>query len=77
MTPKFQIDIKFLIIENINYIVYFNLKNIIAIINKDKCKPNKCGLKCKKICHPNQNDLDCIKVNQSSLMAEIVECICK
>lgn len=28
-------------------------KRRIAIVSKDKCKPKKCGLECKKICPIN------------------------
>ncbi|KRX00134.1 P-loop containing nucleoside triphosphate hydrolase [Pseudocohnilembus persalinus] len=51
-------------------------KRRIAIVNKEKCKPKKCGLQCKKACPINKSDKLCIQVSSSSPMAEISEILC-
>jgi len=48
----------------------------LAIIKKEKCKPNICGLPCMKICPVNMKGADCMYVeNQSNKMA-IDEILC-
>ena len=50
----------------------------IAIINKERCKPAKCSLECKKKC-PVENSAEkkvCIDVNKQSKKAIIAESIC-
>jgi ATP-binding cassette subfamily E protein 1 len=38
-------------------------KNIrVAIINKDRCKPNKCNFECGLVCPPNRQGKECIKL---------------
>ncbi len=37
-------------------------KRRIAIINKDKCKPKKCALECKKSCPINKSGKMCVEV---------------
>lgn len=39
-------------------------KKRIAIINKDKCKPKKCGLECKKNCPLNKQGNECVLVTK-------------
>jgi len=36
----------------------------IAIINKDRCKPQRCALECKKNCPANKNEKLCIEVTK-------------
>ena len=36
--------------------------NKVAIINKDKCKPNKCNFECGLICPVNKQGKQCIKL---------------
>ena len=51
-------------------------RNRIAIVNPDKCKPNKCGLECKKKCPVNQIGKFCVVVNKDSKTANISETHC-
>jgi len=37
----------------------------IAVVNKDRCKPKKCGLECKKTCPVNKSEKLCIEVKKS------------
>jgi ATP-binding cassette subfamily E protein 1 len=48
----------------------------IAVINDQKCKPNKCKQECKKKCPVVQNGQKCIEVNTSSKLAFISEELC-
>lgn len=48
----------------------------IAIVNPDKCKPNKCGLECKRRCPVNINNKMCIEVDKTSKTALISESLC-
>jgi ATP-binding cassette subfamily E protein 1 len=45
----------------------------IAIVNKDKCKPSKCGLECKRCCPSNMNENLCIEVNKKDKISVIHE----
>ena len=45
----------------------------IAIINKDKCRPDKCALECKKVCPINKSEKLCIEVGRTSKIAQISE----
>ena len=45
----------------------------IAIVNKDKCKPNKCKLECKKCCPVNAAEKLCIEVNRTDKISVIHE----
>ncbi len=48
----------------------------IAIINGDKCKPNKCKLECKNYCPINKQGKNCIEVEKNSKIAYISEYMC-
>lgn len=48
----------------------------IAIVNPDKCKPNKCGLECKRKCPVNISGKMCIEVNKTDKTAFISESLC-
>jgi len=48
----------------------------IAIINKDKCRPDKCGLECKKVCPINKSGKYCIEVGRKAKIALISEELC-
>ncbi|CAG9317840.1 unnamed protein product [Blepharisma stoltei] len=48
----------------------------IAIVNKDKCKPNRCALECKKVCPINKAKKLCIDVEKTSKIANISEELC-
>jgi len=48
----------------------------IAILSGDKCKPNKCGLECKKKCPVNKQSKTCIKVEKKDKKAELSEILC-
>jgi len=48
----------------------------IAIVNKDKCKPNKCVQECRRVCPINKNKKLCIDVTPASKMAIISEELC-
>jgi len=50
----------------------------IAILNKDKCRPKKCGLECKKICPINKNGEGqvCIEVDKTCKISKIHENLC-
>ena len=47
----------------------------LAIIKKEKCKPNLCGWACKRVCPVNMKGGDCIYEGQSK-KAEIDEILC-
>ena len=51
-------------------------KLIIAIINPDKCRPNKCKQECRKICPVNKNGKYCIEVLPKSSISFISESLC-
>jgi len=48
----------------------------IAIVNKDRCKPKKCGLECKTCCPVNKSEKICIEVKKTSKIASIAENLC-
>jgi len=48
----------------------------IAIVNGDKCKPNKCGLECKKKCPVVKMGKQCVVVEKKSKKAELSEILC-
>ena len=48
----------------------------IAIINKDKCRPDKCALECKKVCPINKSGKLCIEVGRTAKIATISEELC-
>lgn len=48
----------------------------IAIINKDKCRPDKCTLECKKVCPINKSGKHCIEVGRTAKIAFISEELC-
>lgn len=48
----------------------------IAIINKDKCRPDKCALECKKVCPINKSGKHCIEVGRTAKIALISEELC-
>lgn len=48
----------------------------IAIINEDKCKPNKCALQCKKSCPVVLNGKLCVEVTSKSKKSTIHETLC-
>lgn len=51
-------------------------KTRIAIINPDKCKPNKCGQECSRNCPINKTGKLCIEVTKTSKIATISENLC-
>ncbi len=53
--------------------VEIDFKLRIAIVNKDKCKPNKCKLECKKCCPVNAAEKLCIEVNRTDKISVIHE----
>ena len=48
----------------------------IAIINKDKCRPDKCSLECKKVCPINKSGKLCIEAGRTAKLAKISEELC-
>ena len=53
----------------------------IAIVNHDKCKPNKCGKECMKKCPINQKGKECIDIEDIGIgikkkIAKIAEQMC-
>jgi len=48
----------------------------IAIVNPEKCKPNKCALECMKSCPVNKGGKICIVVTKKSKVSEISENLC-
>lgn len=48
----------------------------IGIINKDKCRPDKCALECKKVCPLNKSGKLCIEVAKQAKIATINEGLC-
>ena len=48
----------------------------IAIIDSNKCKPNKCNLQCKKICPVEKLGKECVTVTKTSKTAKIAESNC-
>lgn len=48
----------------------------IAIVNPDKCKPNKCALECMKSCPVNKTGKICIVATKKSKVSEISEILC-
>lgn len=53
-----------------------NEKKRLALLNPEKCKPQKCNLECKKICPINAQGKVCIKVEKSDKCATISETLC-
>lgn len=51
-------------------------KKRIAIVSKDKCKPKKCNLECKKICPINMAEKKCIEVSKTAELCIIHESLC-
>jgi ATP-binding cassette subfamily E protein 1 len=51
-------------------------KTRIAVVEAEKCKPNKCGLECRKICPLNHQGKLCIQVEKTSKVAGISESLC-
>ena len=48
----------------------------IAIVNADKCKPNKCSLECKRSCPVNKAKKVCITVTKKDKISHISEGMC-
>lgn len=48
----------------------------VAIINRDKCKPNKCGQECKRRCPVESTGKQCVDVTKASKSALIIEDAC-
>ncbi|KAM3143641.1 ATP-binding cassette sub- E member 1 [Paramecium bursaria] len=48
----------------------------IAIINKDRCKPQRCALECKKCCPVNKQEKLCIEVTKQAKICVINESLC-
>lgn len=48
----------------------------IAIIEKKRCKPKKCGLECKRNCPVNKTGKLCINVEKTMPMAAVAESLC-
>ena len=48
----------------------------IAIVNPDKCLPNKCNQECKKSCPVNANNKMCIEVTRKDKISTIYETLC-
>ena len=48
----------------------------IAIVNADRCKPNKCNQECKKSCPIVRLGRFCIDVNELSKISTISESMC-
>ena len=48
----------------------------IAIVNSDKCRPDKCALECKKVCPINKSGHLCIEVGRQSKLSVISEELC-
>lgn len=48
----------------------------IAIVNPDKCKPNKCAQECAKSCPVNKTGKICIVATKKSKVSEISESLC-
>eukprot|EP00828_Plagiopyla_frontata_P047614 TRINITY_DN884_c0_g1_i2.p2 TRINITY_DN884_c0_g1~~TRINITY_DN884_c0_g1_i2.p2 ORF type:complete len:604 (+),score=86.97 TRINITY_DN884_c0_g1_i2:1942-3753(+) len=47
-----------------------------VIINKEKCKPKKCGQECKRYCPINMQGKQCVSVEVTSKMCSIAEVMC-
>ena len=56
-----------------NALVFETTKLRIAIVTKDKCKPQKCGLECKKVCPVNKTGSLCIEVTKKDKISTIHE----
>ncbi|KAH0575047.1 RNase L inhibitor [Spironucleus salmonicida] len=48
----------------------------IAVVNPDRCRPQKCGLQCRSFCPVNKLEKKCIVVTQTSKRALISENMC-
>ena len=48
----------------------------VAVIDPEKCKPNKCGLECKKNCPVVRTGKKCISVSRMDKCARIEESLC-
>lgn len=51
-------------------------KHRLAIVDPKKCKPNKCGLECKKWCPVNAQSKLCVEVNKKDKRSNISEVLC-
>ena len=51
-------------------------KTRIAIVDKEKCKPQRCVLECKKGCPANKTGKKCIEVEKKSKICIINEGLC-
>jgi len=47
-----------------------------VIINKEKCKPKKCGQECKRYCPLNMQGKQCVTVEATSKICSIAEVMC-
>jgi ATP-binding cassette subfamily E protein 1 len=61
--------------ENLKFQNDLNLTRI-AIVNENKCKPDKCGQECKKNCPVVAMGKACIEVTKTSKIATISETLC-
>lgn len=48
----------------------------VAIVDEDRCKPNKCKQECKRICPVNRIGKQCIEVEKTSKVSNISEVLC-
>ena len=48
----------------------------VAVLDKDLCQPQKCGLECIKYCPVNKSGAECVTINEESKKAQIDEDIC-
>ena len=48
----------------------------VAVLDKELCKPKKCGLECIKYCPVNKSGADCIVLDEETNKAQIDEDIC-
>ena len=48
----------------------------VAVINQEKCKPNKCNLECRSICPVQNMGTECVNVTKKLKSAQIVEDNC-
>ncbi len=42
----------------------------LAIVHKEKCKPGTCSHECAKVCPVNKKDLECVRIEQKSVIDE-------
>jgi len=48
----------------------------VAVLDKDLCQPQKCGLECIKYCPVNKSGAECVTIHEESKKAQIDEDIC-